>query len=37
MKELISYPNVIVSLHQAFLTKEASQEITDLTIKNLDN
>ena len=37
IKELISYPNVVVSLHQAFLTKEASREITDLTIKNLDN
>jgi D-lactate dehydrogenase len=37
LEELISYPNVIVSPHQAFLTKEALQEIANLTIKNLDN
>jgi len=37
LEELISYPNVIISPHQAFLTKEALQEIANLTIKNLDN
>jgi len=37
LEELISYPNVIISPHQAFLTKEALQEIANLTIRNLDN
>jgi len=37
MEELLSFPNVIISPHQAFLTKEALQEIANLTIKNLDN
>jgi D-lactate dehydrogenase len=37
LEELISYPNVIISPHQAFLTREALQEIANLTIKNLDN
>lgn len=37
LEELMSYPNVIISPHQAFLTKEALQEIANLTIKNLDN
>ncbi len=37
MEELLSFPNVIISPHQAFLTKESLQEIANLTIKNLDN
>ena len=37
MEELLSFPNVIISPHQAFLTKEALQEIANLIIKNLDN
>lgn len=37
LEEIISLPNVIVSPHQAFLTKEALQEIAFLIIKNLDN
>lgn len=37
LEDIISYPNVIVSPHQAFLTKEALQEIANLLIKNLDN
>jgi D-lactate dehydrogenase len=37
LEELMSYPNVIISPHQAFLTKEALQEIANLTIRNLDN
>jgi D-lactate dehydrogenase len=37
LEQLISFPNVIISPHQAFLTKEALQEIANLTIKNLDN
>ncbi len=32
---LISYPNVLVTSHQAFLTKEALSEIAEVTIKNL--
>lgn len=37
LEEIISLPNVIISPHQAFLTKEALQEIAFLIIKNLDN
>ncbi|MFA6946565.1 MAG: 2-hydroxyacid dehydrogenase [Pedobacter sp.] len=37
LEELLSFPNVIISPHQAFLTKEALQEIANLTIRNLDN
>lgn len=37
MEELLSFPNVIISPHQAFLTKEGLQEVANLTIKNLDN
>jgi D-lactate dehydrogenase len=37
MEELLSFPNVIISPHQAFLTNEALQEIANLIIKNLDN
>ena len=34
--KLMSHPNVLVTPHQAYLTREALQEIADLTIKNLD-
>ncbi len=34
--ELMSFPNVIISPHQAFLTYEALQQIANQTIKNLD-
>ncbi len=37
MEGLLSFPNVIISPHQAFLTKEALQEIANQIIKNLDN
>jgi D-lactate dehydrogenase len=37
LEQLLAFPNVIISPHQAFLTKEALQEIANLTIKNLDN
>ncbi|WP_395626287.1 2-hydroxyacid dehydrogenase [Daejeonella sp.] len=37
LEQLLSFPNVIISPHQAFLTKEALQEIANITIKNLDN
>ena len=33
---LLKYPNVLITPHQAFLTKEALQEIANQTIKNLD-
>ena len=36
LKTLMAYPNVIVTPHQAYLTKEALQEIANQTIKNLD-
>jgi D-lactate dehydrogenase len=34
--KLMSHPNVLVTPHQAYLTREALQEIADQTIKNLD-
>ncbi len=34
--KLLKHPNVLVTPHQAYLTKEALQEIADHTIKNLD-
>jgi len=37
MEKLLSYPNVIISPHQAFLTNEALLEISLKTISNLDN
>lgn len=37
MEELLSFSNVIISPHQAFLTSEGLQEVANLTIKNLDN
>ncbi|MBQ4270206.1 MAG: 2-hydroxyacid dehydrogenase, partial [Clostridiales bacterium] len=35
LSRLISLPNVIVTSHQAFLTKEALENIADTTIENL--
>lgn len=32
---LMSYPNVLVTSHQAFFTKEAVQEIANVTVKNI--
>jgi Lactate dehydrogenase and related dehydrogenases len=37
LSRLISMPNVIVTSHQAFLTKEALQNIADTTIENVLN
>lgn len=37
LRDLISMPNVIVSSHQAFLTKEALKEIAETTINNISN
>lgn len=34
--KLLSHPNVLITPHQAYLTREALQEIADQTIKNLD-
>lgn len=36
LERLMAHPNVLVTPHQAFLTKEALQQIADQTIKNLD-
>ncbi len=34
--DLMQHPNVLVTPHQAYLTREALQQIADQTIKNLD-
>lgn len=34
---LMTFPNVLITSHQAFLTGTALQNISDTTIKNLDN
>ncbi|MES2265140.1 MAG: 2-hydroxyacid dehydrogenase [Bacteroidota bacterium] len=36
LEKLMSHPNVLITPHQAYLTREALQEIADQTIKNLD-
>jgi len=36
LKKLLAHPNVLVTPHQAYLTREALQDIADQTIKNLD-
>ncbi len=36
LKRLMAYPNVIITPHQAYLTRESLQEIANQTIKNLD-
>lgn len=36
LARLITMPNVVITSHQAFLTREALQNIADTTIKNLD-
>lgn len=32
---LMSFPNVLVTAHQAFFTREALEQITEVTLKNL--
>jgi D-lactate dehydrogenase len=34
-QRLMTFPNVIVSGHQAFFTKEAISEISDTTLRNM--
>lgn len=36
LNDLMKHPNVLITPHQAYLTKEALQEISNQTIKNLD-
>jgi D-lactate dehydrogenase len=36
LTELLDHPNVLITPHQAYLTKEALHEIANQTIKNLD-
>lgn len=36
LNDLMRHPNVLITPHQAYLTKEALQEISNQTIKNLD-
>jgi len=36
LAKLMNHPNVLITPHQAYLTREALQEIADQTIKNLD-
>lgn len=37
LARLIYMPNVVITSHQAFLTKEALQNIAEITVKNLDD
>ena len=37
LRILLSMPNVILTSHQAFLTKEALENIADVTLGNIDN
>jgi len=32
----MAFPNVLVTAHQAFFTKEALEEITHITLTNID-
>ncbi|CAN5130807.1 2-hydroxyacid dehydrogenase [soil metagenome] len=36
LQNLMKHPNVLITPHQAYLTKEALQEIADQTIKSMD-
>lgn len=34
---LMTFPNVLITAHQGFLTRESLQEITRITLKNFDD
>jgi Lactate dehydrogenase and related dehydrogenases len=34
---LISFPNVLITSHQGFFTKEALEQIATITLKNLND
>lgn len=36
LQRLMAFPNVLVTAHQAFFTREALEEITQVTLKNID-
>ena len=35
LQRLLSFPNVVMTSHQGFFTKEAMQAIAEITVKNL--
>jgi D-lactate dehydrogenase len=37
ISRLISLPNVLITAHQAFLTREALEEIAETTLQNIDD
>jgi D-lactate dehydrogenase len=37
LKKLLSFPNVLLTPHQAFVTKEALANIADITFENIDS
>jgi D-lactate dehydrogenase len=37
IQRLMSFPNVLVTAHQAFFTKEALQQIATVTLQNVYN
>ncbi|WP_281541253.1 2-hydroxyacid dehydrogenase [Maribacter aestuarii] len=37
LKKLLSYPNVLLTPHQAFVTKEALERIAEITFDNIDS
>jgi D-lactate dehydrogenase len=37
LAKLLTYPNVIITPHQAFLTNEAVEQIATTTLENLNN
>jgi D-lactate dehydrogenase len=36
IQRLVSFPNVLVTAHQAFFTQEALSEIAQITLKSID-
>ena len=37
ISRLLTYPNVLITGHQAFFTREAMRTISETTIRNLDD